>query len=124
MRSHSLTTEALRWRAGTRCQKPGLAVTVRNANGEQVAVILGQADRIELSRGAAAVLDYKSGNLPVDGLLKPAHLVQLACYKLALERIYPDAGVSAAVFDTGSGKAKEATGEDIGAVFRQVLGLL
>ncbi len=109
---------------GHTLSEAGLAVTVRNANGEQVAVILGQADRIELSRGAAAVLDYKSGNLPVDGLLKPAHLVQLACYKLALERIYPDAGVSAAVFDTGSGKAKEATGEDIGAVFRQVLGLL
>ena len=77
-----------------------------------------------MSDGAAAVLDYKSGSLPADGAVKPAHLAQLACYRLALQRIYPDARLRAAIFDTSSGNAKEAAGQDIDAALNEVLGRL
>jgi ATP-dependent exoDNAse (exonuclease V) beta subunit len=68
------------------------------------------------------VLDYKSGSLPADGPMKPAHLAQLACYRLALQRLYPRAGVRAAIFDTGSGTGKEAPAQDLEIVLKQVLG--
>ena len=101
-----------------------LGVTVPSAGGGPGAVILGQADRIELGDGAAAVLDYKSGSLPAEGPAKPAHLAQLACYRLALQRLYPEADVHAAIFDTSSGNAREALGQDLDAVLMQVLGAL
>ena len=119
-----LAKGALAQQAGHTLAEAGLAVTVRNAEGEQIASILGQADRIELSEAGPAVLDYKSGSLPADGPAKPAHLAQLACYRLALQRIYPDAGIRAAIFDTSSGNAKEAAGQDIDAVLNEVLGRL
>jgi ATP-dependent helicase/nuclease subunit A len=100
----------------------GLAAAVRNACGEQIAVILGQADRIGLSDAGASILDYKSGNLLADGAEKPAHLAQLACYRLALQRIYPDASVRAAIFDTNSGNTKEAASQDSDAALQRVLG--
>jgi ATP-dependent helicase/nuclease subunit A len=117
-----LAKGALARQAGHTLAEAGLAVTVRNAEGGQIASILGQADRIELSEAGPAVLDYKSGSLPADGPAKPAHLAQLACYRLALQRIYPDAGIRAAIFDTSSGNAKEAAGQDIDAVLNEVLG--
>ena len=113
---------ALAPQGGRILAEAGLGVTVPGAGGEPGAVILGQADRIELSDGAAAVLDYKSGSLPADGPAKPAHLAQLACYRLALRRLYPDADVRAAIFDTSSGNAREAPGQDLDAVLTQVLG--
>ncbi len=119
-----LAKGALTQPAGHTLAEAGLAVAVRNAEGEPIASILGQADRIELSEAGPAVLDYKSGSLPADGPAKPAHLAQLACYRLALQRIYPDAGIRAAIFDTSSGNAKEAAGKDIDAVLNEVLGRL
>jgi ATP-dependent helicase/nuclease subunit A len=112
---------ALAPQGGRILAEAGLGVTVPGAGGEPGAVILGQADRIELRDGAAAVLDYKSGSLPADGPAKPAHLAQLACYRLALQRLYPDADVHAAIFDTSSGNAREAPGQDLDAVLMQVL---
>ena len=106
---------ALAPQGGRILAEAGLAVTAPGA------VILGQADRIELGDGAAAVLDYKSGSLAVDGPAKPSHLAQLACYRLALQRLYPDADVHAAIFDTSSGNAREAPGQDLDAVLVQVL---
>ena len=70
------------------------------------------------------VLDYKSGALPDETGFSRAHLAQLACYRLALRRIYPDAGIRAAIFDTSSGNAKEAAGQDIDKVLNEVLGRL
>ena len=119
-----LAKGALAQQGGRMLPEAGLAVTIRNAGGEQIGAILGQADRIELSEAGPAILDYKSGSLPADGPAKPAHLAQLACYRLALQCIYPDAGVRAAIFDTGSGNAKEAAGQDIDAVLKQVLAAL
>ena len=113
--------EPSRHRAGGCLAEAGLGVTVPGAGGEPGAVILGQADRIELGDGAAAVLDYKSGSLPAEGP-EAAHLAQLACYRLALQRLYPNAEVRAAIFDTGSGNAREAPGQDLDAVLMQVLG--
>ena len=112
---------ALAPQGGRILAEAGLGVTVPGAGSGPGAVILGQADRIELGDGAAAVLDYKSGSLPAEGPAKPAHLAQLACYRLALQRLYPDAEVRAAIFDTGSGNAREAHGQDLDAVLMQVL---
>jgi ATP-dependent helicase/nuclease subunit A len=112
---------ALAPQGGRILAEAGLGVTVPGAGGEPGAVILGQADRIELSDGAAAVLDYKSGSLAVEGPVKPSHLAQLACYRLALRRLYPDADVHAAIFDTSSGNAREAPSQDLDAVLTQVL---
>src|SRR5208337_2330901 len=63
----------------------GLAVTIEDVKGERIASILGQADRIHLSEGGAAVVDYKSGALPAGADMRRAHLAQLACYRLALQ---------------------------------------
>ncbi len=115
-----LPAEALPSGSRDLCE-PGLGVTVLDAKGKPVASILGQADRICLNEGAATVLDFKSGALPAD-TIRPAHLVQLACYKLALQRIYPDAAIRAELFDTGSGIAKEAADEDLDAALKEVLG--
>ncbi len=115
---------ALAPQGGRMLAEAGLAVTVPGAGGAQDAVILGQADRIELGEDTASVLDYKSGSLPAEGPVKPAHLAQLACYRFALQRLYPDADVRAAIFDTGSGAAREASGQDLDAVLKQVLGAL
>ena len=59
-----LAKGALAQQAGHTLAEAGLAVTVRNAEGEHIASILGQADRIELSEAGPAVLDYKSGKPP------------------------------------------------------------
>jgi ATP-dependent helicase/nuclease subunit A len=115
---------ALAQGSGERLSETGLAVTVYGAEGKAIAAILGQADRIELGDAGPAVLDYKSGSLPKDGTAKPSHLAQLACYKLALERLYPDTDIRAAIFDTGTGNATEAAGEDVDAVLQRVLAAL
>lgn len=94
----------------------GVAVTIRDAEGQQIASILGQADRILLGEGGPAIFDYKSGILPADGTAKPAHLAQLACYRLALQRIYPDASVRAAILDIGNGNTIEPASADLDAV--------
>ncbi len=117
-----VATEAFAPQGGCVLPEAGIAVTVHGAKGEPIASILGQADRIDLCEDAAAIVDYKSGSLPADGPAKPAHLAQLACYRLALQRLYPQAGVRAAIFDTGSGAVKEAPAQDLDAVLKQVLG--
>ncbi|MGO9472944.1 MAG: double-strand break repair helicase AddA [Rhodomicrobium sp.] len=102
----------------------GLGVTILDAKGERIASILGQPDRIHLSEGRAAVIDYKSGALPAGAEVTRAHLAQLACYRLALQRIYPHADVRASLLNTSSGKTVEAAGEDIDAVLEEVLAKL
>ena len=99
----------------------GLGVTVTGASGEAIGSIFGQADRIRWNAAGAAVLDFKSGAQPTDGIRRN-HLVQLACYRLALRGIYPDAAISAQLFDTGSGTAKEAAEEDLDAALKEALG--
>ena len=99
----------------------GLAAAIRNADGEQIAIILGQADRIDLGDTGAAIFDYKSGIQLADGAEKPAHLAQLACYRLALQRLYPASGVRAAIFDVDSGHTKEASLQDADAALQRVL---
>jgi len=99
----------------------GLGVMATDAKGEPIACILGQTDRIHLSEASAAVLDYKSGALPADAEMRRAHLAQLAGYRLALQRIYPDAKVRAAILNTGSGNFVEAADADLDAVLEEIL---
>ncbi len=116
-----LSGEALLEPGSRDLSEAGLGVTVLDTEGKPAASILGQADRIRWSEAGAAVLDFKSGALPADGIRR-AHLAQLACYRFALGRIYPDATISAQLFDTGSGIAKEAAEEDLDAALKEVLG--
>jgi ATP-dependent helicase/nuclease subunit A len=90
----------------------GLGVAVRDATGRKIANILGQADRVFFGDGQVTVIDYKSGSLPVGGIIRPAHLAQLACYRLALQRIYPGTAIRAAIFNARSGPIA-APGEDL-----------
>ncbi len=91
----------------------GLAVILCDASGRAAASIIGQADRVDLSAGAAAVIDFKSGALAADLSLRRSHLAQLAGYRFALQRIYPGATVRAAVFGTGTGGIAEAAAEEL-----------
>ncbi len=117
-----IATGALALRGGCILAEASLAVTVPGADGEPIASILGQADRIDLAGDTATVLDYKSGSVPANGPVKPAHLAQLACYRLALQRLYPQSEVRAAIFDTGSGAVKEAPAQDLDTALKQIFG--
>ncbi len=99
----------------------GLGVAVCDSKGERIASILGQADLIHLSGEGVTVLDYKSGALPADAAMRRAHVAQLACYRLALQRMYPDANIRAALFNTNTGHSVEAAREDLDAVLQQIL---
>ncbi len=99
----------------------GLALSVKGRESGRAITILGQADRIHLSSSEAFVLDYKSGALPADHGLSQSHLAQLACYRLALRRIYPQANIRAAVLNTASGTIIEAAAADLDAVLDEVL---
>jgi ATP-dependent helicase/nuclease subunit A len=119
-----LTAGALAQLETNPLSEAGLGVTIEDAKGERIASILGQADRIHLSEGGVAVVDYKSGALPAGAGMRRAHLAQLACYRLALQRIYPGADIRALLLNTSSGKAIEAAGEDLDAVLEEVLAAL
>jgi len=99
----------------------GLGITIKDAKGKRIASILGQADRIHISEAGAAIVDYKSGALPAGTEMRRAHLAQLACYRLALQRIYPGADIRASLLNTSSGDTFEARGEDLDAVIEEVL---
>ena len=99
----------------------GLAVILCDASGRAAASIIGQADRVDLSAGAAAVIDFKSGALAADLTLRRSHLAQLAGYRFALQRIYPGATIRAAVFGTGTGGIAEAAAEELDTALEQIL---
>ena len=102
----------------------GLGVILPDTGGRAAASIIGQADRVDLSAGAAAVIDFKSGAVPADLSLRRSHLAQLACYRFALQRIYPGAAVRAAVFGTGTGSIAEAAAEDLDTALDQIFAAL
>jgi ATP-dependent helicase/nuclease subunit A len=116
-----LSREALRPFDKSGLSEAGLGVTVRDATGKEIAIILGQADRILFHDGQVAVIDYKSGALPAGGAIRPDHLVQLACYWLALKRLYPAADIRAALFNTRSGTSAEAANEGLETALAAIL---
>jgi ATP-dependent helicase/nuclease subunit A len=99
----------------------GLAVAVRDAAGKEIAGILGQADRIVFHGGQVTVIDYKSGALLAGEAIHPAHLAQLACYRLALQRIYPTENIGAALLNTHSGTSIETSSEALETALADVL---
>jgi ATP-dependent helicase/nuclease subunit A len=100
------------WQDGL--SEAGLAV----AEGRRV--ILGQADRVLLGKNKLKILDYKSG-LPGPATPRRAHLAQLACYRLALARIYPAAEMSAALLGTRDAKILEAGDAALDTVLAEIL---
>jgi ATP-dependent helicase/nuclease subunit A len=92
----------------------GLAVKTDSA------AILGQADRIFMAGNEITVLDYKSGALPPDAAPHRAHLAQLACYRLALQRLYPAAHVRAALLNTRDGTLIEAAGDALDTALAEI----
>jgi ATP-dependent helicase/nuclease subunit A len=99
----------------------GLGVAVLDAAGREIMNILGQADRIVFDDAQVTVIDYKSGALPAGGAIRPAHLAQLACYRLALQRIYPAATICAALSNARLGTSSKAASEELEAAFAEVL---
>jgi ATP-dependent helicase/nuclease subunit A len=99
----------------------GLGVAVRDATGREIANILGQADRVVFHDSRVTVIDYKSGALRAGEIIRPGHLVQLASYRLALQRIYPGAAIRTAIFNTRSGTSIEASSEDLDLALAEIL---
>jgi len=91
----------------------GLAVAFMA--GARRAAILGQCDRISLGADDIALLDYKSGGTADDAQLHPAHVAQLAAYRLALLQIYPQANIRASVLNTRSATVSDAENEALDA---------
>ncbi|MGA7328769.1 MAG: double-strand break repair helicase AddA [Rhodomicrobium sp.] len=94
-------------------REAGLGVFLQKGPQDQGAIVLGQADRIGLGEGEATILDYKSGILSGEDGIAPANLAQLACYRLALQRIYPQLNINAALFSTASGKTIKPSEESL-----------
>ncbi len=106
---------------GQALAEAGLGFWVQSADRKPVAIMLGQADRILLSESEVVILDYKSGALLGDAGIRRAHLAQLVCYRLALQRIYPEAKLSAAIVDTSTAIVTEAAEADLDAVLEEIL---
>jgi ATP-dependent helicase/nuclease subunit A len=116
-----LSGETLRPFGGGVPPEAGLGVSVRDTTGKEIASIFGQADRIVFRDAQVTVIDYKSGALPAGEAIRPAHLAQLACYRLALKRIYPGTDIRATLFNTRSGTSIEAPGEDLELALAEIL---
>jgi ATP-dependent helicase/nuclease subunit A len=116
-----LSGEDLRPFGANTLPEAGLGVAVRDATGKSIVNILGQADRIVFHDAQVTVIDYKSGALPAGAAIRPAHLAQLACYRLALKQIYPAANICAALFDIRSGTSIEAASEDLETALAEIL---
>jgi ATP-dependent helicase/nuclease subunit A len=116
-----LSGEALRPFDKGLLSEAGLGVAVRDAMGKEIANILGQADLIVFHDGQITVIDYKSGALPAEAAIRPAHLAQLACYRLALQRIFPGANIRAALFNTRSGTSIEAASGELELALAETL---
>ncbi len=64
-------------------------------------VISGQVDRLIAGAGEIVILDFKSGGVPESADATPEpYLMQLAAYRLALQRIFPGAPIRAALLWT------------------------
>ncbi len=107
------------WQHGLR--EAGLGVFLQQGPGGHAAIVLGQADRIGQGEGEATILDYKSGILSGEDGVAPAYLAQLACYRLALQRIYPQLNINAALFSTASGKTIKPSEESLQTALVQAL---
>ncbi len=78
-------------------------VNIAGALGEHV--ISGQVDRLLVGPDKILVIDYKTNRPPPDLVedVSPLYLAQMAAYRAALKRIYPDRGVECALLWTDSG---------------------
>ncbi len=66
--------------------------------------VAGQVDRLVVTTGAVLAVDYKTDSVVPESLAQvpPAYIAQLALYRAALMRIYPQKSVRAAlIFSTG-----------------------
>jgi len=64
-------------------------------------VIAGTADRLLIEDGQVSVLDFKTGRVPAsDSALPAAHRAQMSAYVQALQVIFPDRTVRAALLYT------------------------
>jgi ATP-dependent helicase/nuclease subunit A len=85
-------------------------------------IIFGQADRVLLSGDQITVLDYKSGTLGPESGIRRSYLAQLACYRLALTRLYPTAKVHASLLETKVGTIVHAADHALDKVLEDVMG--
>jgi ATP-dependent helicase/nuclease subunit A len=85
-------------------------------------IIFGQADRILLSADQITVLDYKSGTVDPGPGIRRSYLAQLACYRLALTRLYPQAKVHASLLETKQGTIVHAPEAALDGVLEDAIG--
>ncbi len=77
----------------------GVATALDDCDGACLGVILGQADRISFGEAAIQIYDYKSGDVHSEGS-SVSFRGQLAAYRQALLRLYPECTIRAAIVDT------------------------
>ena len=80
----------------------GLAEIPLMAELGDLGLLAGQADRIVVTRSEVLILDYKSDRSPPrdPAGIPPAYVAQLAAYRAALARMFPDRTVTAALLWT------------------------
>ena len=83
-------------------QHSGLAEIPLVADLGEKGLLAGQVDRIVVTESDILILDYKSDRSPPGdpGAVPPAYLAQLAAYRSALARIFPQKTVRAALLWT------------------------
>jgi ATP-dependent helicase/nuclease subunit A len=95
----------------------GLAVMLEGGGGP--AVIAGQADRVFTDAASFTVIDYKSGRFSQGEEPPRAYLAQLAAYRMALQRIYSESEVNAALLNTRSLTLAHADVRDLDAILAE-----
>jgi ATP-dependent helicase/nuclease subunit A len=99
----ALSSELFLDRNGQSMAEAGIAVTLLDYLGKRRGIIAGQVDRILFDEAKIQIWDYKSGVVHADAGLSVQHVAQLAAYRLALSRLYPNmANIHAALLNTRS----------------------
>jgi ATP-dependent helicase/nuclease subunit A len=113
-----LENPVLRWLFEGGHAEAGLAARLEGGDGP--AIIAGQADRIFADEASVTIIDYKSGRFSQGEKPPRAYFAQLAAYRVALQRIYPESEITAALLNTRSRTLAHADVRDLDAVLAEL----
>jgi ATP-dependent helicase/nuclease subunit A len=101
----------------------GIAAALEDFDGARLGVIMGQADRISFGEAAIQIYDYKSGDVDSEGS-SLSFQAQLAAYRQALRRLYPNCTVNAAVIDTRTARVLQSEDAALDDAMAQIAGAI
>jgi ATP-dependent helicase/nuclease subunit A len=107
-----------------RLAEAGFAVTIKDHLGNCRGIITGQVDHITFDEPDITIVDYKSGAFQTDTGLPFRYGAQLAAYRHALTRLYPNniATIHAALLNTRSLEICRAEASMLDAFLEQFAG--